>query len=400
MALEEQLFEDMVRVLRRLHQTLRNRFGGRRGLSRRQVERASREAVRDWLRDDPEADRVRQQLSDRDFEQRVRAEVDRTLAENGYGPLDPNTDLNRNLVPDNQDRITEDLDERREQDLENDEDREERTDELDDGREDREQPVEQEDRAETVEQEDRAETVEEDGPEAEREEDREQEPEDDRDKEREEPEVVGPVTSAAVAAETLDELQGQEPNEQVQDQQPEEQQPAVQEPEVQEQQVDVRGQGGEAAPQVVLPTAEDERVAREQGEQVPDPVEAPLDVDQGERAAPEQSGVVPDPVEARLEADRRERAGQPAGGQLSGQGDGLGPGEKKGISAEERARLQGIQSGQTEATRATQQEQGGEPVVAGTAGRNPGAQHAKLTGRGPGRGTGDRGSDGAGLQQE
>ena len=391
MALEEQLFEDMVRVLRRLHQTLRNRFGGRRGLNRRQVERASREAVRDWLRDDPEADRVRQQLSDRDFEQRVRAEVDRTLAENGYGPLDPNTDLNRNLVPDNQDRITEDLDERREQDLENDEDREERTDELDDGREDREQPVEQEDRAETVE---------EDGPEAEREEDREHEPEDDRDKEREEPEVVGPVTSAAVAAETLDELQGQEPNEQVQDQQPEEQQPAVQEPEVQEQQVDVRGQGGEAAPQVVLPTAEDERVAREQGEQVPDPVEAPLDVDQGERAAPEQSGVVPDPVEARLEADRRERAGQPAGGQLSGQGDGLGAGEKKGISAEERARLQGIQSGQTEATRATQQEQGGESVVAGTAGRNPGAQHAKLTGRGPGRGTGDRGSDGAGLQQE
>ncbi|HEU4945892.1 MAG TPA: hypothetical protein VFT31_01950 [Kribbella sp.] len=93
MAVEDELLEEMVRVFQRLRRMV-ERFRSSSGLSRRQQRRVLREAMRDWLRDDPEANSLRQRMDDREFERRVAAEVERVLTEREQAQSGPN-DLDR-----------------------------------------------------------------------------------------------------------------------------------------------------------------------------------------------------------------------------------------------------------------------------------------------------------------
>lgn len=79
MAVEDELFEEVAQVFGRLVQMVQQ-F---QGLSRRRQERMLREAISDWLKSDPQANAMRQQidLPDQTFEQRVAAEVNRILDE-------------------------------------------------------------------------------------------------------------------------------------------------------------------------------------------------------------------------------------------------------------------------------------------------------------------------------
>jgi hypothetical protein len=106
MAVEDELFEEMVRVFQRLRQMV-ERFRSRSGVSRGQQERMLREAMRDWLREDPQANALRQRMEDREFERRVAAEVDRVL-EDRFGPQNDPNDRNRNGLDDAQDRREQD----------------------------------------------------------------------------------------------------------------------------------------------------------------------------------------------------------------------------------------------------------------------------------------------------
>jgi hypothetical protein len=79
MAVEDDAFEGLSQFLRNLHQMVQ-KFRGT-GVSRLQQRRVLREATRDWLKDNPRADAVRQQINDQTFEQRVAAAVERILAD-------------------------------------------------------------------------------------------------------------------------------------------------------------------------------------------------------------------------------------------------------------------------------------------------------------------------------
>jgi hypothetical protein len=163
MAIEEELLQEMVRVFAQLRRMVQ-RFQGAANLSRGRQERMLREAIRDWLREDPRANALRERMEDGEFERRVAAEADRVIEERLEPQNDPgeryrnpadeaqqrreqeehvrdDEDRNGNGVDDaveQRDQAQEDLDRR------NDRDR----DGVDDAVERREQDREEQDRAE------------------------------------------------------------------------------------------------------------------------------------------------------------------------------------------------------------------------------------------------------------
>ena len=87
MAIEEELLQEMVQVFAQLRR-MAQRFQHAAGSSRGRQERMLREAMRDWLREDPQANALRQRMEDREFERRVAAEVDRVIEDR----LEPQND--------------------------------------------------------------------------------------------------------------------------------------------------------------------------------------------------------------------------------------------------------------------------------------------------------------------
>jgi hypothetical protein len=108
MAVEDELFERLTEVFQRLRQMVQ-RLQDVAGVSRAKQERMLREAMRDWLREDPRANALRHRMDDRDFERRVAAEVDRVI-EDRLGPENDPNDLDHDGIDDRRERGQRELD--------------------------------------------------------------------------------------------------------------------------------------------------------------------------------------------------------------------------------------------------------------------------------------------------
>jgi hypothetical protein len=118
MAVEDELFERLTEVFQRLRQMVQ-RLQDVAGVSRAKQERMLREAMRDWLREDPRANALRHRMDDRDFERRVAAEVDRVI-EDRLGPENDPNDLDHDGIDDRRERDQRELEEIERTDLDHD----------------------------------------------------------------------------------------------------------------------------------------------------------------------------------------------------------------------------------------------------------------------------------------